>query len=279
MAEPAEVLLIKDQYESAFHALGRGLSAEEAGLKAEALMSYRKGLQHLTQGLAVPTVGARQQGPSWDKARQLQQKMRDTLQIATAHIYELETAQPMTRDEWDSLLNNQRQNVYPDLGPNSQPPNSSLHHLYPTVPATNQSTTPVPLPRPLTPSVSKLTATATPAVAMASQADQPPAYTPQPTHGHHSLDYGLASGVLAQNERELLHIPAGVQMFFVAPSGQVSSLFSPGFLRILTFDSQENDSDRSSAFLQVSICGTLGVGTKLRVFLKLYRCEVKADKC
>lgn len=254
MAEPAELLLIKDQYESAFHALARGLSAEEAGLKSDALLYYRKGLRHLTQGLQVPTVGERFQGPSWDKARQLQQKMRDTLNTVTTHINELETAQLTTGDQRDRLLIDLPQNFYPDLGPNSQPPNSSLLHLYPTVPVTNQSTTPVPPPRPLcVPKPSKTATPVTAATAMANPADQPPAYTPQPTPGHTSLYYDPASRVaaLAHNEKELIHIPAGVQMFFVAPSGQVSSLFSPGFLRIINLDSQEKDSERPTAFLHV----------------------------
>lgn len=57
MAEPAELLLIKDQYELACHSLSRGQAAEEAGKTGEALVYYRKGLKHLTQGIEVPTRG------------------------------------------------------------------------------------------------------------------------------------------------------------------------------------------------------------------------------
>lgn len=105
-------------------------------------------------------------------------------------------------------------------------------------------------------------------IAMANPGDQPPAYTPQPTDGHRSLSYGLAGlgsgkqtgaakAAAGEDGNELLLIPSGVQMFFVAPNGQVSSLSYPGFLRIIAFDSQSKDSaaGRPSAFLHVSIVG------------------------
>uniref|UniRef100_A0A671WU22 Spartin a n=1 Tax=Sparus aurata TaxID=8175 RepID=A0A671WU22_SPAAU len=188
MAEPAELLLIKDQYELAFHSLSRGLAAEEAGNKEGALEYYRKGQQHLTHGTEVPIGGERQQGAVWDTARQFQQRMRDTLRTVTAHLSDLETSQPTTESQRD-------------LAPNR---------------------------------------------------DQPPAYTPQPTVGHRSLDYGPATGARGDGT-ELLFIPSGVQMFFVAPGGQVSSLSHPGYLRIITFDSQSKDATagRPSAFLHV----------------------------
>ena len=141
MAEPAELLLIKDQYELAFHSLSRGLAAEEAGKRAEALEYYGKGRQHLTQGLEVPTGGQRQQGASWDTARQLQQGMRDTLRTVSTHLSDLETSELTTGGQRGQLLMNLPPNLYPDLAPNSQPPHSALHHLYPTLPATTQNTT------------------------------------------------------------------------------------------------------------------------------------------
>lgn len=117
---------------------------------------------------------------------------------------------------------------------------------------------------------------------MANPGDQPPAYTPQPTVGHRSLAHGPAGASLWSGDQtgaaaaggdgnELLFIPSGVQMFFVAPNGQVSSLSSPGYLRIMTFGSQTKDptAGRPSAFLHVSIqhviiciCTCLGVLAK-----------------
>lgn len=252
MTEPAELLLIKDQYQLAFHALRRGLDAEEAGERGQALDWYTRGRQHLTNGVEVPTSGERHRGPSWDTARQLQQKMSDTLKTVDAHLVELETSQVISGNQRGHLLEN-------------LPPQSSIQHLYPTVPtsvpdAEQNKTLAVrtPPPRPPSPAVQS-TAPIAAAVAMANPGEQPPAYTPQPTIGHRSLAYGFGPdsrriGAAAGNQSQLLFIPSGVQMFFVAPDGQVSSLFSPGYLQIITFDCRQKDSadERTSAFLQVS---------------------------
>uniref|UniRef100_A0A3B5A6K2 Spartin n=1 Tax=Stegastes partitus TaxID=144197 RepID=A0A3B5A6K2_9TELE len=270
MAEPAELLLIKDQYESAFTSLSRGLVAEEADNRAEALVYYRKGQEHLTQGVDVPTGGERQQGAVWDTARQLQQRMRDTLKTVNAHLSALENSQLTTGAQRGLLLKDLPRNLYPDLAPNSQPPNSSTHHLYPTIPATTQNTTPpTPPPRPPSPAVRhthSVPAAAPGTTAMDNAGDQPPVYTPQPTNGHRSLAYGPNGGGLGSGKQtgaavgddgqELLSIPTGVQLFFVAPNGQVSSLSSPGYLRIIAFDNQQGNSTdgRSSAFLHVCDC-------------------------
>lgn len=268
MAEPAELLLIKDQYELAFHSLSRGLAAEEAGKRAEALECYRKGRQHLNQGMEVPTGGKRQEGAAWDTARQLQQRMKDTLRTVNTHLSDLETSQLTTGRQRDRLLMDLPTNLYPDLAPNRQPPQSSLHHLYPTIPATAPDKTPTPKTPPARPpspaALHTRTLPATETKAMAYPGDQPPAYTPQPSVGHRSLAYGPAgggfgsgkkTGPAAEDGKELLFVPSGVQIFFVAPNGQVSSLSSPGYLRILTFDSQHRDSTagRPLAFLHVSM--------------------------
>ncbi|XP_075957569.1 spartin a [Anarhichas minor] len=264
MTEPAELLLIKGQYELAFHSLSQGLSAEEAGKRAEALVFYRKGRQHLTQGVEVPTGGERQRGSVWDTARHLQQRMGDTLRTVNTHLSDLETSQLTEGCQRVRLLMDLPPNLYPDLAQSSQPPQSSLSHLYPTVPATTPNTTLNPPPSPPSPDVLHTLPPATPGtLAMANSGDQPPAYTPQPTVGHHSLSYGPARGGLRPGKQtggtaggdgnELLFIPSGVQMFFVAPNGQVSSLSHPGYLRIITFASQHKGSTagRPSTFLHV----------------------------
>ncbi|XP_071760077.1 spartin a isoform X1 [Centroberyx gerrardi] len=279
MAEPAELLLIKDQYELAFHCLSRGLAAEEAGKRPEALEHYKKGRQHLTQGLEVPSGGEKQQGAAWDTARQLQQKMRDTLRTVSTHLTDLETAELPTEGQGGRVLMELPLHLYPALAPNMQPPHSTLHHLYPTLPATIQTTLPIPTSAPIRPAPpgaphtyrlpSEVTVPSLPTqplLPLALPGDQPPAYTPQPTEGHHSLAYSPAAGGLGLGEQigaaaaagggdgeELLFIPSGVQMFFVTPDGQVSSLFYPGYLRIITFNGQRKDSaaGRPSAFLHV----------------------------
>ncbi|XP_034406118.1 spartin a isoform X2 [Cyclopterus lumpus] len=259
MTEPAELLLIKDQHELAFHSLSRGLATQEDGKRAEALVFYRKGRQHLAQGLEVPIGGERRLGAVWDRARHLQQRMRDTLRTVNTHISDLETNPLTTGWQRVRLLMNLPPNLYPDLAPSSQPLKISLNHMYPTAPATTHTTPKVP-PRPPSPAVlHALPGT----LAMANSGDQPPAYTPQPTFGHRILSYGPAGAGFRTGQRtgataggdgnELLFIPSGVQMFFVAPNGQVSSLTYPGYLRIIAFDSQHKDSTagRPSTFLHV----------------------------
>ncbi|CAM9329532.1 unnamed protein product [Lampetra planeri] len=266
MVEPAELLIIRDQYEWAHRFLSRGLAAEEAGEKAEALENYRKGQQHLSQGLEVPTSGERQQGAFWDSARQLQQRMRNTLQTVNTHLSDMETSQltPGTR----------RRRLFMDLPPNSrpvlsgsrQPRQSPLHHLYPTIPDCTHNTAPAAAAA----DRAALNTQAPPAdpetSTMANPGDQPPAYTPQPTDGHRSLGYGPAGGFrsgklpgVAAGEagNELLFIPSGVQMFFVAPSGQVSSLSSPGYLRIVAFGCQQKDGAAGRPPVFLDACGWL----------------------
>ncbi|XP_061596792.1 spartin-like isoform X2 [Cololabis saira] len=273
MSEPAELLLIRDQYELAFHSLGLGLVAEEADNRAEAVACYKKAQLHLTQGLDVPAGGDRHQGPAWDTARLLQQKMRDTLGTLGAHLSEPDQPQLITGDHRDLLLKDLPPHLYPDLAADSQPSHSSVHHLYPTIPAT-QNATPTPSAAPvlLSPASPAAAAAAAhtdtvPAAALGSAAmensgEQPPAYTPKPTDGHRSLGLfsvqpslgsGKQSEVTGGNGNELLSIPFGVQLFFVEPNGQVSSLSYPGYLRIITLDREHKDSaaGKPSAFLHV----------------------------
>uniref|UniRef100_A0A3B5LRA7 MIT domain-containing protein n=1 Tax=Xiphophorus couchianus TaxID=32473 RepID=A0A3B5LRA7_9TELE len=211
MAEPAELLVIKDQYELAQQSMNHGSAAQEADNKSEALVYYKKSRLHLRQGLEVPTGGERHQGVVWDKARQLQQKMKEMLGTIDIRLSDLEKSTPGdTR-----LLSNFSTPLYPDLVINGQPTNSSVLHLYPTIPDTTHSTSPAFI-------------------------NLPPAYTPKPMDGHRSLVYDPAGGSRWSREppdgKDLLSIPSGVQLFFVEPNGQVSSLSSPGYLRIITTD-------------------------------------------
>lgn len=267
MAEPAELLLIKDQYELAFHALRRGQTAEEAGRRGEALRYYTKGRQHLVQGLEVPTRGQKYHEAGLVLARQLQQKMRNTLITVNSHVSDLETSGLAAADQRGRLLMDLPPNLYPDLVPNSQPPKSSVHHLYPSIPpptwntASDRASFRQDSPAAL--NGRTLSAAAPGIIAMASPGDQPPAYTPQPTSGHRSLAHGSAggsrrsghqTGAAAGDGNELLSISSGVQMFFVAPNGEVSSLSHPGFLRIVANVHQNGASSagRPPAFLHVS---------------------------
>ncbi|KAM4726762.1 spartin a isoform 2-T4 [Anableps anableps] len=256
MAEPAELLVIKDQYELAQQCLNRGSAAQEADNKSDALVYYKKSHLHLSQGLEVPTGGERQQGEVWDKARQLQQKMKEMLKTINSRLSDLEKS---STEDSNGLLLNVPSTLYPDLVINSQPTNSPVHHLYPTIPDTSQSTSPAPI-SPIPPPVSNthtLPAADLEAVAMDNSADLPPAYTPKPMDGHRSLAYDPTGGGLGSREptdgKELLSIPSGVQLFFVEPNGQVSSLSTPGYLRIITTDNQQSDrsAGKPTGFLHV----------------------------
>lgn len=257
MPDPAELLVVRDQYEQAHQALSRGLAAQEAGDKAKALECYRKGQQHLIQGSEVPVNGVRQKGAAWDTARKLQQRMKDTLGAVNTHLSDLETSKEMRSED---LLKNLPLSLCPNLASSNRPPQSSPNHLYPTVPAAARNNAPsakLPPPRPPSPAAPQSRSVPAAAADMANPGDQPPAYTPQPTSGHLSLDFQeLGSGKEpgpAGDGQVLLFIPSGVQMFFVAPDGQVSSLSSPGYLRIVAFESPNKDptAGRPWTFLQV----------------------------
>ncbi|XP_061557875.1 spartin a isoform X1 [Phycodurus eques] len=215
--EPAELLLIKDQYELAFRCLSRGLTLDEGGDGSEAAEYYRKGHQHLMQGLGVPTGGPRHRGPLWERARELQRRMRGALATVSAHLSALDASQAPPPG--------QRRRMLMELTPGLYP----VQHLYPSIP-------------PLLPARN-----AQPAMS------QPPVYSPRPAEGHRSLAGGPSSAA-SESASELLLIPAGVQMFFVAPGGQVSALSHPGYLRIVSFDAQPPD-ERGPVFLDV--CGWL----------------------
>ncbi|XP_046870157.1 spartin a isoform X2 [Hypomesus transpacificus] len=272
LAEPAELLLIKDQHNRALACLTRGLAADEAGRRPEALELYRRGREHLTQGLEVPTGGDRHNGAPWDTARQLQLKMRLTLRNISTRLDDLETAESMTTEGPSELaLDLPKQNLYPTLGPNVQPTSNPLLRLYPTVPVTSTQT-----PHPPTPSPSAGASGTTgpslpifPVPALGAPGEQPPAYTPQPTDGHHSLAYSPVAGRLGGQPRgfaaetatgdgdELLFLPRGVQMFFVSAEGQVSSPSHPGYLRIITFGGGSNDASGKAPSTFLHVCDWL----------------------
>ncbi|XP_041707412.2 spartin a isoform X1 [Coregonus clupeaformis] len=273
LAEPAELLLIRDHYDRALDCLTRGLAADQAGQGPQALELYRRGRQHLTLGLEVPTRGPRNQGAPWDTARQLQQKMRETLTNISTRVANMETAGVMTAGQGGpalvDLVDLSSQCLYPTLGPLVPPvpqPGSSnpLLHLYPTLPP--KATPTDSLPAGTTGTTMATSLPVIPALPLGLPGEQPPAYTPKPTDGHHSLAYGPAGGgglglggapqprgEVGGDGEELLFLPRGVQMFFVSSDGQVGTPSYPGYLRIIRFSSQLKDmaNGGASAFLHV----------------------------
>lgn len=238
----ARLQVIKDGYERAFECINQGLSADEAGEKLQALEFYRKGRQHLLRGISVPSQGAECVGSSWEAARQMQQKMQETLNNITTRLAVLETSSDLTS------------------APTQSP--AAVHvPLYPQLNTDGKQTPPA------TGAVGGIAASNSPA-------DQPPAYSPQAANGHVSISYGTESGEMSlvgddfysrtststsstqsmgEDGEELLYIPNGVQIFFVTPDGQVSAPSYPGYLRLVKFtgDLCDRMPNRPPAFLQV----------------------------
>lgn len=263
----ARLQVIKDGYETAFECINKGLTADEAGDKAQALELYKRGRQHLLRAISVPSRGEECVGSSWDSAREMQQKMQETLNNITTRLAMLETSSDVS--------------AAPAPSASSVTVPGAAVALYPSLPNKKNPEQP-PLPNVLSPK-SKAAGVArgsteglglSPTRPPVSQAEQPPAYSPQAADGHLSISYGTESGEMSlvgedfysrtsnstpssqsmgEDGEELLYIPHGVQIFFVTPDGQVSAPSYPGYLRLVKFTSDHSDSmpSRPPAFLQV----------------------------
>uniref|UniRef100_A0A3B1K0E6 Spartin n=1 Tax=Astyanax mexicanus TaxID=7994 RepID=A0A3B1K0E6_ASTMX len=266
----ARLQVIKDGYERAFECINKGLSADEAGHKAEALEFYRQGRQHLLRALSVPSRGEECFGASWESAQQMQQKMQETLDNITTRLAVLETSSSSTATP--ALNGSVPQQIYPSL-PQDRPDRPvPPRALFPSAPPAGGAVGEVPsaargsAPRaaPVSPSMPQ----------NRISCDQPPAYSPQAADGHVSISYGTSSGELSavgdefyshtsnsapspqslgEDGEELFFLPHGVQIFFVTPDGQVSAPSYPGYLRIVRFTNEvsERVPGRPPAFLQV----------------------------
>ncbi|KAF7643111.1 hypothetical protein LDENG_00244790 [Lucifuga dentata] len=250
----ARLRVIKDGYERAFECINEGLTADEAGEKAQALEFYKRGRQHLLRAVSVPAQGEECVGSSWESARQMQQKMQETLNNITTRLAILETSSdlgsgppPVLRRVSGSVdPHMSAESLYPKLLTKEKPERPAPPLLLPAahpagavggVPA---ATTVGPL---------------SPSRQIVSPGEQPPAYSPQAADGHLSISYGTEAGELSavgedfysrtsnlpssqsfsEEGEELLCIPHGVQIFFVTPEGQVSAPSYPGYLRLVIF--------------------------------------------
>ncbi|KAH0625050.1 hypothetical protein JD844_033093 [Phrynosoma platyrhinos] len=257
-----DVKVVEEEYRKAFVFVNKALNSDELGQKEKARDYYTQGLNHLVKGVSIPSQGPECTGPRWESARQMQQKMRDTLQNVRARL---------------SILNN-------DVHPNSTvvSPTIESPKLYPAIPPKEKPERP-PVPNSLITPSQPLAAIGS--VASTSQAhigvmspssvpnEAPPAYTPEATNGHYTVSYGTDSGEFSYvgedyytkctqpppvqsfgvDADELILIPHGVQIFYVTPDGQVSAPSYPGYLRIVKF--LDTDAavaqNRPPAFLQV----------------------------
>lgn len=271
MQEDANIKAINEEYTKAFIFINKGLHADELGQKEEARSYYRQGLDHLLRGVSIPSQDPACVGPQWESARQMQQKMKETLQNVRTRLDILE------------------QNTPPVGGsPAAMDALAGVPKLYPHIPSTEKPERP---PPPNALFVQSQPPAADESVAAASRGqlpsmspssakplclpnEAPPAYTPQATDGHFTVSYGTDSGEfssvsedyyrkcaqppplqnLGVDADELILIPQGVQIFFVTPDGQVSAPSYPGYLRIVKFLDTDSEmaQNRPPAFLQVT---------------------------
>ncbi|XP_070762069.1 spartin b isoform X2 [Enoplosus armatus] len=271
----ARLQVIKDGYERAFECINKGLTLDEAGDKAQALELYKRGRQHLLRAISVPSQGEECVGSSWESARQMQQKMQETLNNITTRLAILETS--------SDLESAPTLNASSVPGPGAT--DMSAEGLYPNLPTKKKPERPAP-PNPLPandqaagavggmPACSSEGLPLSPTRQAVLPTEQPPAYSPQAADGHLAISYGTDAGEMSlvgdefysrtsnstpspqsvgEEGEELLYIPHGVQIFFVTPEGQVSAPSYPGYLRLVKFTSDHSDRmpNRPPAFLQV----------------------------
>lgn len=268
----ANLQVIKEHYERAFDCLNTGLSEDEAGHKAAALMYYRLGRQHLLQGLEVPTHGQACVGSVWESARQMQLKMNETLSTITTRLAILETTPTLEN------AGAQSQHLYPALpiiqtDSTYKPMAVPNQSLYPNLPQIEDS---APRGAGLSDNLLDLgevpSLPVSPVMALGVPGDQPPAYTPQAPECHLCFSPGTEKGLMSAqddwemvdrphvtqslgvNGQELFYLPQGAQIFFVAADGQVSAPSYPGFLRIISCVASEHTDfplSHPPAYLQV----------------------------
>lgn len=260
--EPAEIKIIKEAYKKAFIFVNKGLSTDELGQKEEAKNYYKQGIGHLLRGISISSTDPEHTGPGWDSARQMQQKMKETLQNVRTRLEILEKGLATS-------LRNDLQEV-PKLYPEFPPKDMSEKSGKP------QSVCSPPQHTEVSGSTSSSESAPAPgSLSLPSQshpAEAPPAYTPQAAEGHYTVSYGTESGefssvedfyrnhsqpppleTLGLDADELILIPNGVQIFFVNPAGEVSAPSYPWYLRIVRFLDSSLDTvlNRPPGFLQV----------------------------
>ncbi|XP_073518656.1 spartin-like [Phyllobates terribilis] len=264
MQDNALIRSIEEEYRKAFVYINKGLNTDETGYKEEARNYYKQGQEHLIRGLSVSLQGPECTGPAWDAARQMQGKMRETLENINTRLNILQQSMSGPPANPPAVVASAPvPTVYPSLPPKEKekPERPTLPMLppFPSEPVNGVSCIAQNSGAAMNPHVAEVAA--------------PPAYTPQATDGHYTVSYGTESGEhsilgdefyamptqpppvqsLGVDAEELILIPRGVQIFYVTPDGLVSTPSYPGYLRIINFmdSSSEMDPNRPPAFLQV----------------------------
>ncbi|XP_026537662.1 spartin isoform X2 [Notechis scutatus] len=263
MQENENARAIEDEYKKAFVFVNKALNADELGQIEAAKNYYRQGLTHLSKGVRIPSEGLEGTKSHDIPIKQMQQKMKETLENVTARL---------------RLLDENSQANITAISSNIEMPK-----LYPTIPSKEKPERHL-VPSSLTSPPQALSshgntgstsqgqmAAVSPSTSMPNEA--PPAYTPEATDGHYTVSYGTESGEFSSvgddyytkctqpppvdnfgvDADELILIPHGVQIFYVSPDGQVSAPSYPGYLRIVKFLDTDAATahNRPPAFLQV----------------------------
>ncbi|NXR16189.1 SPART protein, partial [Semnornis frantzii] len=221
MQEDENIKAINEEYRKAFIFINKGLNTDELGQKEEARNYYKQGLDHLLRGLSIPSQGPACVGSQWESARQMQQKMKETLQNVHARLDLLEQNTPPVQAS-PAVMDAGEPKLYPSIpskekperppAPNSvfvasQPP-AADGKLYPSIPSKEKPERPpapnyllVPSqPPPANGSVATMSQEPIPAMSpsfakpLCPPNEAPPAYTPQATNGHFTVSYGTDSG-------------------------------------------------------------------------------------
>ncbi|KFM68290.1 Spastin, partial [Stegodyphus mimosarum] len=107
----------------AFDLISKALIIDEEnnGRKEMAIEYYRKGIDELRKGIAVNC--SRGTGPTWERSRRLQEKMKTNLNMAKDRLEYLERISRLQDNEANVSYNKQNENGGPNLTENSDSPN------------------------------------------------------------------------------------------------------------------------------------------------------------
>uniref|UniRef100_A0A8C0GNS2 Spartin n=1 Tax=Chelonoidis abingdonii TaxID=106734 RepID=A0A8C0GNS2_CHEAB len=189
--EDANIKAIKEEFKKAFVFVNKGLNTDELGQKEEARKYYKQGLDHLLRGVSIPSRGPECIGSQWDSARQMQQKMQETLQNVRTRLNILEQNTPAMQTNAITMnVPLEAPKLYPVIPTNEKPerppaPYSLIPPSGPPAENENVATTSKGQLPAMTPSSPK---------AHSLPHEAPPVYTPQATDGHYTVSYGTDSG-------------------------------------------------------------------------------------
>lgn len=231
--KPVEIQMVTRHYKKALECLNAATLEDDIGNGDRAIALYKLGRRHLLQGLEMAS--------DQNVEQRVTLRMNKMLRDITTRLTVLESASA-TGPSSPQKCNPVRVQSVETAGSRTDRVLASVH------------------------SGGALCLPLSPAMASDVPWDPPPAYTPLPTDK--AVSFSRRKGMTCPSlptpelsshyEDVLFFLPHGVQIFFVAPDGQVSAPSSPGYLRITLNRSQHYDGDDTYntrhplAYLQVS---------------------------